>query len=113
MSAPSTGSNGGNHPNSATRGGASAYPTPANNTGGGRGWGDHGMKAGGGHSPETIYHGHGEVQQSGNFPSLEELKGKDAEGIETEQNKSEVPEFANHKPGSQTLFQQAKEKYAI
>ncbi|KAL4967164.1 uncharacterized protein BDV14DRAFT_32337 [Aspergillus stella-maris] len=37
----------GNQPTSSTRGGASAYPTPANNTGGGAGWGDSGILKGG------------------------------------------------------------------
>lgn len=37
----------GNQPTTSTRGGASAYPTPANNTGGGAGWGDEGIIKGG------------------------------------------------------------------
>ncbi|KAL4935876.1 hypothetical protein BDV06DRAFT_206046 [Aspergillus oleicola] len=37
----------GNQPTTSTRGGASAYPTPANNTGGGAGWGDSGILKGG------------------------------------------------------------------
>jgi hypothetical protein len=37
----------GNQPTTATRGGASAYPTPANNSGGGAGWGDSGIIKGG------------------------------------------------------------------
>ncbi|KAL4781075.1 hypothetical protein BJX76DRAFT_336184 [Aspergillus varians] len=40
-------SSSGNQPTTATRGGASAYPTPANNTGGGSGWGDSGFLKGG------------------------------------------------------------------
>ncbi|KAF7591128.1 hypothetical protein BBP40_001967 [Aspergillus hancockii] len=35
------------HPAAGTRGGASAEPTPANNVGGGRGWGDPGFLKGG------------------------------------------------------------------
>lgn len=37
----------GNHPRTSTEGGASAYPTPANNVGGGSGWGDKGFFKGG------------------------------------------------------------------
>ncbi|KAL4926134.1 uncharacterized protein BDV17DRAFT_270145 [Aspergillus undulatus] len=37
----------GNQSTTSTRGGASAYPTPANNTGGGAGWGDSGIIKGG------------------------------------------------------------------
>ncbi|KAL2793224.1 hypothetical protein BJX66DRAFT_231142 [Aspergillus keveii] len=37
----------GNQPTTSTRGGASAYPTPANNSGGGAGWGDSGIIKGG------------------------------------------------------------------
>lgn len=37
----------GNHPRSSTVGGASAFPTPANNAGGGSGWGDKGFFKGG------------------------------------------------------------------
>ncbi|KAL4915651.1 hypothetical protein BDW62DRAFT_203411 [Aspergillus aurantiobrunneus] len=37
----------GNQPTTSTRGGASAFPTPANNTGGGSGWGDSGLLKGG------------------------------------------------------------------
>lgn len=37
----------GNHPRTSTLGGASAVPTPANNTGGGTGWGDKGFFKGG------------------------------------------------------------------
>ncbi|KAL4978871.1 hypothetical protein BDW66DRAFT_148726 [Aspergillus desertorum] len=36
-----------NQPTTSTRGGASAYPTPANNSGGGAGWGDSGFLKGG------------------------------------------------------------------
>ncbi|RDW92794.1 uncharacterized protein DSM5745_00116 [Aspergillus mulundensis] len=36
-----------NQPTTSTRGGASAYPTPANNSGGGAGWGDSGLLKGG------------------------------------------------------------------
>lgn len=37
----------GNHPRTSTLGGASSVPTPANNTGGGTGWGDPGFFKGG------------------------------------------------------------------
>lgn len=37
----------GNQPTTSTRGGASAFPTPANNAGGGSGWGDSGFIKGG------------------------------------------------------------------
>ncbi len=37
----------GNQPTTTTRGGASAQPTPANNAGGGSGWGDSGFIKGG------------------------------------------------------------------
>ncbi|KAL4805102.1 hypothetical protein BDV18DRAFT_141946 [Aspergillus unguis] len=37
----------GNQPTTSTRGGASAQPTPANNSGGGAGWGDSGFIKGG------------------------------------------------------------------
>ncbi|KAL5049380.1 hypothetical protein BDW71DRAFT_204645 [Aspergillus fruticulosus] len=36
-----------NQPTTSTRGGASAHPTPANNSGGGSGWGDSGFLKGG------------------------------------------------------------------
>ncbi|KAL4758745.1 uncharacterized protein BDW70DRAFT_90410 [Aspergillus foveolatus] len=36
-----------NQPTTSTRGGASAHPTPANNSGGGAGWGDSGLLKGG------------------------------------------------------------------
>ena len=36
-----------NQPTTSTRGGASAHPTPANNSGGGAGWGDSGFLKGG------------------------------------------------------------------
>ena len=36
-----------NRPTTLVEGGASAYPTPANNVGGGRGWGDEGFLKGG------------------------------------------------------------------
>lgn len=42
---------GGNHPRSSTQGGASSVPTPANNSGGGRGWGDKGFFKGGMEGP--------------------------------------------------------------
>ncbi|GAB1195172.1 hypothetical protein APSETT444_004426 [Aspergillus pseudonomiae] len=35
------------HPSGGTRGGASVEPTPANNVGGGQGWGDSGFLKGG------------------------------------------------------------------
>lgn len=36
-----------NHPTTAVEGGASAEPTPANNVGGGAGWGDKAFRKGG------------------------------------------------------------------
>ncbi|RHZ54372.1 uncharacterized protein CDV56_105005 [Aspergillus thermomutatus] len=46
-----TSDNAGNHERSSTQGGASAKPTPANNAGGGSGWGDKGFFKGGSEGP--------------------------------------------------------------
>ncbi|KGO69304.1 hypothetical protein PITC_095030 [Penicillium italicum] len=68
-----------NHPTAATSGGASAKPTPANNTGGGSGWGDPGFVKGG--TTETADTGLGHVtpenpaSTTGNFLGLEDQKG--------------------------------------
>lgn len=52
-----------NHPTTATSGGASAKPTPANNAGGGSGWGDPGFSKGG--TSETADLGSGHVAVCG------------------------------------------------
>jgi hypothetical protein len=52
-------SSSGNHPTSALSGGTSAKPTPANNVGGGAGWGDKGFVKGG--SDATPHEGLGHV----------------------------------------------------
>lgn len=54
MTSPYTGESASNHPTTGARGGASAVPTPANNTGGGSGWGDEGLKKGGGSGAEGV-----------------------------------------------------------
>lgn len=56
---------GANHPTTATSGGASAKPTPANNTGGGSGWGYLGFVKGG--TTETADTGSGHVTVCGGF----------------------------------------------
>lgn len=48
MANSTSGKDAGNHPITASIGGASAVPTPANNIGGGTGWGDEGFTKGGG-----------------------------------------------------------------
>ncbi|CAI7589959.1 unnamed protein product [Penicillium viridicatum] len=69
-----------NHPTTATSGGASTKPTPANNTGGGSGWGDPGFPKGG--TTETPDTGLGHVAARnpastiGNFLGLEDQKGR-------------------------------------
>jgi len=68
----------GNHPTSALSGGTSAKPTPANNVGGGAGWGDKGFVKGG--SDAAPHEGLGHVAASnprssfGNFLGLQEQK---------------------------------------
>ncbi|KAJ5979415.1 FAD dependent oxidoreductase [Penicillium viridicatum] len=69
-----------NHPTTATSGGASTKPTPANNTGGGSGWGDPGFAKGG--TTETPDTGLGHVAARnpastiGSFLGLEDQKGR-------------------------------------
>ncbi|KAL2012352.1 hypothetical protein VTN00DRAFT_5070 [Thermoascus crustaceus] len=48
MANSTSGKDAGNHPITANIGGTSAIPTPANNIGGGTGWGDKGFTKGGG-----------------------------------------------------------------
>ncbi|KAJ5398471.1 FAD dependent oxidoreductase [Penicillium sp. CMV-2018d] len=74
------GSSSANHPTTATSGGASTKPTPANNTGGGSGWGDPGFAKGG--TTETPDTGLGHVAARnpastiGSFLGLEDQKGR-------------------------------------
>ncbi|KAJ5613023.1 hypothetical protein N7510_006217 [Penicillium lagena] len=67
-----------NHPTTATSGGTSAKPTPANNVGGGSGWGDKGFSKGGSDAVprEGLGHVAAENPRSsfGNFLGLQEQK---------------------------------------
>ncbi|GAD97486.1 predicted protein [Paecilomyces variotii No. 5] len=125
MSSPYTGQSTGNHPTTTARGGASAVPTPANNTGGGSGWGDEGLKKGGGSGAGGVNlggEGLGHQQTPnpaasfGNFLGLQDQKSaahnkfeerfEKAGGIEPPTTsegeptcESEDHSFANHKPG--------------
>ncbi|KAL1970061.1 hypothetical protein VTN77DRAFT_6466 [Rasamsonia byssochlamydoides] len=80
MSYPTSGEGTGNHPTAATAGGASAIPTPANNAGGGKGWGDKGFRKGGGTGSPTPSQGLGHAPMPnpaasfGNFLGLQEQK---------------------------------------
>ncbi|KAF3010199.1 hypothetical protein E8E15_000073 [Penicillium rubens] len=69
-----------NHPTTATSGGASAKPTPANNTGGGSGWGDPGFVKGGMTETADTESGHVTPQNptstTGNFLGLGDQKGR-------------------------------------
>ncbi|KAJ5264656.1 hypothetical protein N7534_007967 [Penicillium rubens] len=69
-----------NHPTTATSGGASAKPTPANNAGGGSGWGDQGFIKGGTTDTKNAGLGHEAARKSastiGNFLGLKEQKGR-------------------------------------
>ncbi|KAL4867073.1 hypothetical protein BDV12DRAFT_171916 [Aspergillus spectabilis] len=114
----------GNQPTTSTRGGASAYPTPANNSGGGAGWGDSGFIKGGleGFS-NRLSSGSGESSTSklsslsGELSSLQEQKASGREnnlaeigGVPTSENAS----FMTHKPGgSDTLPGWEKAKGAL
>ncbi|KAL5340569.1 hypothetical protein BJX70DRAFT_101056 [Aspergillus crustosus] len=104
----------GNQPSSAVQGGASAYPTPANNSGGGSGWGDSGFIKGGlsgkskNLSSSGAESGSGQISSlSGKMSKLEEQKASGREnnlseigGIPTHENAS----FMTHKPaGPSTL----------
>ncbi|KAB8249759.1 hypothetical protein F9C07_2126779 [Aspergillus flavus] len=66
------------HPSGGTRGGASVEPTPANNVGGGRGWGDSGFFKGGtggegtGHISDKIKTS---LSSADEFSSLRDQKG--------------------------------------
>ncbi|KAJ5826116.1 hypothetical protein N7474_003254 [Penicillium riverlandense] len=70
----------GNHPTSGIAGGTSAKPTPANNVGGGAGWGDKGFFKGGSDQQGTgaPHEGLGHVANPrssfGNFFGLQEQK---------------------------------------
>ncbi|KAL3477670.1 hypothetical protein BJX99DRAFT_257270 [Aspergillus californicus] len=117
----------GNQPTTSTRGGASAYPTPANNTGGGSGWGDSGMLKGGLEGvSKTLSSSSGESQTSkhsamtGEFSSLTEQKGPGEETYRQEVAEAgEIrttadPGFMGHKPGgSGTLPGWEKAKGAL
>ncbi|KZN87851.1 hypothetical protein EN45_064120 [Penicillium chrysogenum] len=69
-----------NHPATATSGGTRAKPTPANNAGGGSGWGYPGFAKGG--TTETADTGLGHVaphnpaSTTGSFLGLEDQKGR-------------------------------------
>ncbi|OJJ30308.1 hypothetical protein ASPWEDRAFT_176973 [Aspergillus wentii DTO 134E9] len=112
-SSPTTGESP-NHQPSATMGGASAFPTPANNVGGGKGWGDKGFRKGGMDGPGHV-HSQSALDFCGNFLGLEQQKSfgesnhsKRAEsaGYGTQKTKSGYPtcenedhSFMNHRPG--------------
>ena len=60
----------GNHPRTSMLGGASAVSTPANNTGGGTGWGDKGFFKGGSQGTGHVtvrFHPHSSSIQPSNF----------------------------------------------
>ncbi|KAL4985152.1 hypothetical protein BDW68DRAFT_180000 [Aspergillus falconensis] len=113
----------GNQPTTSTLGGASAYPTPANNAGGGAGWGDSGFFKG--VSKES---GSGESSTSKLSSISGEMSGlRDQKAAGEEQYKSDVaeagaipteaegnPSFMKHKPGgSDTLPGWNKAKDAL
>ncbi|KAL2811592.1 hypothetical protein BJX63DRAFT_398825 [Aspergillus granulosus] len=117
----------GNQPTTSTRGGASAYPTPANNAGGGAGWGDSGFLKGGleGISNRlTSSSGKSQTSElssiSGGLSSITEQKASgeqrykndvaEAGAIPSESD----PSFMKHKPGgSDTLPGWNKAKGAL
>ncbi|KAL4886003.1 hypothetical protein BJY04DRAFT_98149 [Aspergillus karnatakaensis] len=116
----------GNQPTTSTRGGASAYPTPANNSGGGAGWGDSGILKGGLEGvSKTLSSGSGESHTgklsslTGELSSLKDQKAAGEQRYQDDVNEaggvpataSEDASFMNRKPGgSDTLpgWEQAK-----
>ncbi|KAI9370610.1 hypothetical protein BJX61DRAFT_514855 [Aspergillus egyptiacus] len=102
----------GNQPTTSTRGGASAQPTPANNSGGGAGWGDSGFIKGGiqgisSNLPGSSDSGSKLATLNGEFPSMKEQKGaaeekylsRFAEAGGPLPSTAEDASFMNHKPG--------------
>ncbi|KAJ5283492.1 FAD dependent oxidoreductase [Penicillium chrysogenum] len=69
-----------NHPTTAISGGASAKPTPANNAGGGSGWGDPGFVKGGTTKASDTGLGHvaahNPASTTGKFLGLEDQTGR-------------------------------------
>ncbi|KAL2851069.1 hypothetical protein BJY01DRAFT_245171 [Aspergillus pseudoustus] len=107
----------GNQPTTSTRGGASAYPTPANNAGGGAGWGDSGFIKGGLEGiSNRLSSGSGESQtsklssMSGEMSGLSEQKAAGKQQYKNDVDEAGAipsesdPSFMKHKPGgSDTL----------
>ncbi|KAB8235047.1 hypothetical protein ETB97_010720 [Aspergillus alliaceus] len=101
------------HPVTGTRGGASAEPTPANNVGGGRGWGDTGFFKGG--TDEGPGHISGKIKTSyssaNEFSSLRDQKNMAEQNFmgrthrEAGENEgtcaTEDHSFMERKPGTQ------------
>ncbi|KAJ5244948.1 FAD dependent oxidoreductase [Penicillium chrysogenum] len=95
-----------NHPTTATSGGASAKPTPANNAGGGSGWGDPGFVKGG--TTKTADTGLGHVaarnpaSTTGKFLGLEDQTGraerKDLEHVDLAANDVEPTTTSGGQP---------------
>ncbi|KAL3463686.1 hypothetical protein BJX64DRAFT_287155 [Aspergillus heterothallicus] len=119
----------GNQPTTSTRGGASAYPTPANNSGGGAGWGDSGFLKGGLEGiSNRLSSGSGESQtsklssMSGELSDITEqkaageqrYKNRVAEAGAIPSESEGGPSFMKHKPGgSDTLPGWNKAKGAL
>ncbi|EAW06643.1 uncharacterized protein ACLA_083380 [Aspergillus clavatus NRRL 1] len=86
MATPSSaGDNPPNHRTSSTSGGASAVPTPANNSGGGRGWGDKGFFKGGSEGPGHVAVSDMDKPKStmGDFLGLSSQKGAASDHFHT------------------------------
>ncbi|KAF7117951.1 hypothetical protein CNMCM5793_007301 [Aspergillus hiratsukae] len=102
-----------NHERTSTQGGASAKPTPANNAGGGTGWGDKGFFKGGSSKGSTEGPGHvaasNPKSSMGEFLGLRSQKGVASENVEQRAQKAsdakgtscdtEDHSFMDHKPG--------------
>ncbi|KAF7168005.1 hypothetical protein CNMCM6106_003327 [Aspergillus hiratsukae] len=81
-----------NHERTSTQGGASAKPTPANNAGGGTGWGDKGFFKGGSSKGSTEGPGHvaasNPKSSMGEFLGLRSQKGVASENVEQRAQKA-------------------------
>ncbi|KAJ5785256.1 uncharacterized protein N7503_010468 [Penicillium pulvis] len=64
-----------NHPRTSVSGGSGATPTPANNVGGGTGWGDTGFQKGGSHDPNEPREGFGHVEAANPRGTMGEALG--------------------------------------
>ncbi|CBF73662.1 hypothetical protein AN7990.2 [Aspergillus nidulans FGSC A4] len=98
-----------NQPTTSTRGGASAHPTPANNSGGGAGWGDSGLLKGGlegvsNRLSSTSGESHsGKISSlNGELSSLKEQKmaGEQRYRQDIEESGGTVPKSSDHSDAS-------------